>query len=92
MDLFKAIFADSSADESKASEGEENVETERSSIQVSENKTAEEGESSGVDARPELSNMADRVHSNHKGGEEERKACPVQNLTEKSKTQLKPNI
>jgi len=70
MDLFKSIFADSSADESKASEGEENVETERSSIQVSEKKTAEEGESSGVDARPELSNMADRVHSNHKTLEE----------------------
>ena len=28
MDLFKAIFDDSSADESEASEGEENVETE----------------------------------------------------------------
>ena len=70
MDLFKAIFADSSADESEASEGEENAETESSSIHVSENKTAEEDASSRVDAKPELSNVTDRVLSDRKTLEE----------------------
>ena len=70
MDLFKAIFADSSTDESEASGGDEDKETERLSIRVSEIKTAQEpansrraveaGNSNG-DVKARESNVTDDV-------------------------------
>lgn len=70
MDLFKAIFADSSSEESEASDqddGEnEKAETEPISIQASENKPQEKASSSHVDLRTEDNNLASRFTSNHR--------------------------
>ena len=71
MDLFKAIFADSSSDESEASDGEdeggkETAETEPVSIQASKNKPHEKPSSSHIDLRTEDNNLADRYISDHK--------------------------
>lgn len=61
MDLFKAIFADSSSDESEASDedevGKDEVESESLSIQASENKPSEEASSSHVDLTIKESNF-----------------------------------
>ena len=71
MDLFKAIFADSSSDESEASDGEdeeekEKTETEPALIQASENKPHETASLSHVDIRTEDNNLASRFISEHK--------------------------
>ena len=70
MDLFKAIFADSSSDESEASDededGKEKAETEPVSIQASENKPLEKSSSSHVDLRTEDNKLASRFTSDNK--------------------------
>lgn len=71
MDLFKAIFADSSSDESEASDGEdedekEKTETEPALIQTSENKPHETASFSHVVLRTEDNNLASRFISEHK--------------------------
>lgn len=70
MDLFKAIFADSSDDESEASDGEEKGKTESLLIQTSDNKTAGDSASSYVEVEPDVSNVTDPVLSEHKMVEE----------------------
>ena len=71
MDLFKAIFADSSSDESEASDedegedGKEKAENEPVSIQASENKAQEKPSSSYDDLRTE-DILASRFTSDHK--------------------------
>ena len=70
MDLFKAIFADSSSDESQASDQDEDesekAETEPISIQASENKPQEKSSNSHVDLRTEDNNLGGRFTSNQK--------------------------
>ena len=70
MDLFKAIFADSSSDESEASDedkdGKEKAENEPVSIQASENKAQENPSISYDDLRTEDNNLASRFTSDHK--------------------------
>ena len=71
MDLFKAIFADSSSDESEASDGEdeeekEKTETEPALIQAPENKPHETASFSHVVVRTEDNNLASRFFSKHK--------------------------
>ena len=70
MDLFKAIFADSSSDESEASDedegGKENAETEPVSIQASENKPQEKASSSHDNSQTEDNDIASRFSSDHK--------------------------
>lgn len=70
MDLFKTIFADSSSDESEATDEDEGMnekaETEPVSIQTSENKPHEKPSSSHADLRTEDNNLASRFISDHK--------------------------
>lgn len=70
MDLFKAIFADSSSEESEASDedevGKEETKTELFSIQASENNPPEEASSSHTVVRTEESSFASRFTSNNK--------------------------
>lgn len=70
MDLFKAIFADSSSDESEASDQDEDENekagTEPISILASENKPQEKASSSHVDLRTEENNLASRFTSDQK--------------------------
>ena len=70
MDLFKAIFADSSSEESEASdqdeEDNEKAETEPISIQDSENKPQEKASNSHADLRTEDNNLGSRFNSDLK--------------------------
>jgi len=70
MDLFKAIFADSSSEESEASdqheEDNEKAETEPISIQDSLNKPQEKASNSHVDLRTEDNNLGSRYNSDLK--------------------------
>ena len=70
MDLFKAIFADSSDDESEASDGEEEGKSESLLIQTSDNKTAGDSVSSRVEVEPYVSNVTDPVPFENKTLEE----------------------
>ena len=98
MDLFKAIFADSSSDESEASDededGKEKAENEPIATQASENKSLEKSSSSHVDVRTEDNNLASRFTFDHKTlsqdspskptGREEQKQTDMQGVVTKN--------
>lgn len=70
MDLFIAIFANSSTDESEGSDGEEDGDPRSLPIQVSENVTAKEMANSHSNAKTNVSNTTDHVRSDHNTLEE----------------------
>ena len=83
MDLFKAIFADSSSDESEASSDEEEVGkdegTEDVSIATSEIKSPEEASRSHVDERTEENSLRNNVLPNDKTLDKELNIKPIEN-------------
>ena len=83
MDLFKAIFADSSSEESEASSSEDEVgkekeEIEDASIRASVNKPPEQASGSHVDESTEEKNLASRFVSGNKTVDEEFHSRPVE--------------
>ncbi|KAJ7315466.1 G patch domain-containing protein 1 [Desmophyllum pertusum] len=103
MDLFKAIFADSSSDESETSDedgvGKDEVESESLSIQASESKPSEEASCSHVDLTIKESNfirdhktLDQGLHNETIEREKQRTEVKAKNTVSSEKVESSPDI